>query len=241
VNLTCLASHALVLQPPTARRPSTTPTTTTSRRLPVVAVATPRLGPTPRWTAKNTVVVPRWTNASLPTLSVDEDLALKMTGSVERQRRRGRVGEAMIVVDSPLPPSEIWASLNDVESWSRLMRGVRSSAVRERRRRRVRAAFHVTKLRLPANIVLEAPGPLDDTNTGALPFYLDTSCTNIAVDSLDGFWYVEPSPADGAVTRVWLCASVGACAIVPDVAVDYVAKKGLRRATEWLAADGRRP
>lgn len=174
------------------------------------------------------------TNATLPVLSLGEQRQLTYYGSLERQRRAGRVGEALVAIDSMLAADAVWAKLCDVAAWSHLMRGVRSSVVREQRRGAVRAAFQVTKLRLPANIVLELPGGLDASGSGTIPFYLDKSVANIAVDSLQGFWHVEPSPNDQYVTRVWLCASVGACAIVPNGAVDYVASKALRRATAWL-------
>lgn len=171
---------------------------------------------------------------TLPVLSVGEQRQLSYYGSLERQRRCGRVGEALVAIDSTLAADAVWANLCNVAAWSRLMRGVRSSVVREQRLGAVRAAFQVTKLRLPANIVLELPTGLDASGSGTIRFYLDKSVANIAVDSLQGFWHVEPSPNDQYVTRVWLCASVGACAIVPNVAVDYVAGKALRRATAWL-------
>lgn len=179
------------------------------------------------------VLVPR-ARLTLPVLTTTEEVELSREGSVERQQRRGRVGEAMIAVDTARSADEVWTTLCDVASWSELMRGVRSSTVREKRRGAIRAGFRVTKLRLPANVVFELPQTLDDDRTATIPFYLDTSCTNIAVDSLEGFWHVEPSPSGDAKTRVWLCANIGACAVVPDAAVDYVARKGLRRATEWL-------
>ncbi|KAJ8609634.1 hypothetical protein CTAYLR_006271 [Chrysophaeum taylorii] len=164
-------------------------------------------------------------------LSLEEEIRLGRYGSVERQRRRGRVGEAFIVVDSALPPDEIWRNLVDVEGWTRLMRGVRSATVRERRRDgTLRAGFQITKLRLPANIILRAP------QAGYVRFQLDNQCTNLAVDGLEGYWHVAPSPNADSLTRVCLAATVSACRIVPNAAIDYVASKALRRATAWLRA-----
>ena len=165
---------------------------------------------------------------ALPHLSLEEEIRLGQRGVVERQRRKGRVGDAIIVVDSKLSEADIWENLSDVRRWSSLMRGVKSSTIRETRRYgSVRAHFKVTKLRLPANVVFR---PTSST----ILFDLDKDCRNIALDSLKGFWHIEPSPNGQNLTRVWLAASVAACAIVPNVAIDYVASKALRRATNWL-------
>lgn len=182
--------------------------------------------PPPRVSRLSATALPMY---DMPRLTTDEEIRLGRDGVVERQRRQGRVGVAFIVVDTRLSTDDVWSQLQDVGTWSRVMRGVRNSFVRERRRDgALRAAFQITKLRLPANVVFYAP------DGAILPFALDKQCANLAVDSLDGYWRVEPSPNDPALTRVWLAAEVSACAIVPNVAIDYVASKALRRATAWL-------
>jgi len=167
---------------------------------------------------------------ALPHLSLEEEIRLGQKGFVERQRRQGGTGDAFIVVDSKLSMEEIWSTLANVPRWHSIMRGVKSSTVKETTRDgAVRAKFTVTKLRLPANLVLR---PSAEART--VLFGLDDKCANIAIDSLQGFWHCEPSPNGGDRTRVWLAASVAACAIVPNLAIDYVASKALRRATQWL-------
>lgn len=198
---------------------------------PMTMVANPRLSPSLPFAPASATVSqkPVFTTTAKPELTPNELRQLEAEGSVKRQRREGRVGSAMIAVDTDIPASEVWRQIRDVSSWSQVMRGVRSSKVRERRRGVVRAGFSVTKLRIPANIVLEMPRD----NEGPVRFYLDKSCTNIAVDSLDGYWLVEP--IDETSTRVWLCADVAACKVVPRAAIDYVASKALGRATAWLS------
>lgn len=176
---------------------------------------------------------------SLPVLTPFEQDRLATQGRVERRSRRNRVGEAFVVVDTKLPADLVWSALLDINTWSSRMRGVRSSLVREERNEAIRAAFKVTKLRLPANLVFtplaEDPVPTDPTVAAprTLAFTLDDECTNLAVENLVGFWHVEDLP-DGRGTRVYLKASIGACALVPMSALDYVADKALARATEWL-------
>jgi len=171
---------------------------------------------------------PKKRTVTLPHLSLEEEIRLGQRGFVERQRRKGGVGDAFIVVDSALAPDEIWSKLTNVARWSDMMRGVKSSTVRERKPDgSLRAHFKVTKLRLPANVVLKA-------EASTVLFHLDKGETNVAIDSLQGFWHCEPSPNGKDLTRVWLAASVAACAVVPNLAIDYVASKALRRATNWL-------
>ena len=167
------------------------------------------------------------------------------------------------------------------------MRGLRSARVRGVDGGSVRAAFKVTKLRLPANLVVTPGGAV-------VTFGLDAAAPNVAVERLAGAWRVEPR--DGGGCRVALTASVEACRAVPrapprpgrradatrrrararagraretdrrdpdraprrrsvgrgaadgagrpgapgprvapaGAAVDYVARKAMRRATEWL-------
>mmetsp|Transcript_14661 Transcript_14661/g.17785 ORF Transcript_14661/g.17785 Transcript_14661/m.17785 type:complete len:272 (+) Transcript_14661:1-816(+) len=175
---------------------------------------------------------------ALPHLSIDEEIRLGKSGSVERQRRRGRIGDAFIVVDSALPFETVWETLLQISNWSMLMRGVKSSKIHATSRIKnaltgapteLRAGFSITKLRIPANLVLKTS---DISHT--ITFELDKSRTNLALDALQGFWHIEPSPNGNGLTRVWLAASVQACAVVPNVAIDYVASKALRRATKWL-------
>lgn len=184
-----------------------------------------------------------------PQLTSEELRTLARTGRVERRERSGKRGSAFVVVETCAAPTEIWSVLVDVESWQSKMRGVKSVTVRERYTARAptaatavpptmtqRATFHVTKLRLPANLVLAARGSAvseDGAFEAVMNFGLDKSRTNLAVEQLDGSWRVERGATD-KLTRVWLQADVGACALVPPSALDYVADKALRRATAWI-------
>ena len=171
-----------------------------------------------------------------PALSATEARTLARDRYVERRSRSGRVGSAFVIVDTDVAPAAAWAALTDLPSWATRMRGVRAARVRQvRGDGAVRAAFSVTKLRLPANLVFAEVGDPGDPGGGGgrvLSFSLDRACANIALEAVDGAWRVEPRAGGGS--RVTLAAEIGACKIVPSNAVDYVASKALRRATEWL-------
>ena len=70
------------------------------------------------------------------------------------------------------------------------MRGLRSARVRGVDGGTVRAAFKVTKLRLPANLVVTPGGAV-------VTFGLDAAAPNVAVERLAGAWRVEPRDGGG--------------------------------------------
>ena len=125
-----------------------------------------------------------------------------------------------------MEPEEAYAAVADVASYATRMRGVRSAKTKTTESL-TRAAFKVTKFRLPANLVF-APDPA----RLRVAFALDAERTNVAVERLAGCWHVSPRPGGGS--RVSLRASVEACKIVPAAAVAYVAEKALARATALL-------
>ncbi|KAJ1462633.1 hypothetical protein M885DRAFT_505622 [Pelagophyceae sp. CCMP2097] len=181
---------------------------------------------------------PAYEEYALPQLSRAERDLLVSTGRVERVSRRGRVGDAFVVVDTSLSVDEAWRRISDVADYPSLMRGIRTSTVRRNTASNgasdVRAGMKLTRLRLPANIVFTPVAEADADAARTLRFALDAQCTNLAVEYITGLWHVEAAAEDPSKTRIWLKASVGACALVPMYALDYVAAKALKRATEWL-------
>ena len=163
-------------------------------------------------------------------LTAAERDTLDREGAVERRSRLGRVGRALVVVDSAMAPDAAWAAVRDVAAWPRRMRGVKRARVAAGRGGALRAALAVTKLRLPANLVFTEEDAGE--NAHVLRFSLDRDRANVALEAVDGAWRVAPRAGGGC--RVSLEAEVGACAIVPASLVDAVAEKALRRATAWL-------
>lgn len=166
--------------------------------------------------------------SSAPRLTRTEQLWLARDGEVRRQDRRGRGGQCVHVVETHLSEDDVWRQLRDVDRWSDLMRGMRSSETTEWIDETTRVArFSVTKFRLPCELVIAE----ESDPRGAQVLRFELGRPSPAVRRCKGAWVVERK---GAKTRVSLAASIEATRVLPGVVVDMIATKALGRATSWL-------
>jgi len=168
-----------------------------------------------------------------PPLTGTERRRLERAGEVQRKSRRGRAGECLQVVETPLSPEACWDKIADVGAWAGLLRGVRASSVDAvLPDGTIRASFLFTKLRLPATLLLRADRCTVFPDRCVLRFELDPASPSCAVKRCTGKWVVERAPTGAA--RVSLMADIQATRLVPGMVVDLVAEKALDRAVAWI-------
>ena len=169
-----------------------------------------------------------------PPLTGTEKRRLLRSGEVQRKSRRGRAGECLQVVETMLSPEACWERIADVGDWDRLLRGVKAATVDEvRPDGAIKASFQITKLRLPATLLLRADRCTVFPDRCVLHFELDPESPSCAVKRCTGKWVVERA-AGGGAARVSLKADIQASRLVPGMVVDLVAEKALDRAVAWI-------
>jgi len=194
---------------------------------------------------------------TLPRLS-DEQLALLASGErIQEQSKMGREGSGFVVLDVDAPPYVVWECLLDFERYPDYISTVRSmrmftnnaltssylaekpvlpGAGRSTRHYGnasiSRASFVLSKFQLNIAAVHKyQPHPAGHY----MIFTLDKACKNMVLKDAKGIWYTETDP-DGkqGTTRIWLLCEVKVSSVLPSMIVDYVAKRAMPRATNWL-------
>ena len=194
----------------------------------------------------------------LPQLSQEQRDRLAAGDRIQEQSKMGREGSGFVVLDVKAPPYVVWECLLDFEDYPQYISTVKSMSMftnthlassylaekpvlpgtgREMRHYGTasisRASFVLSKFKLKIAAVHKyQPHP----DGHYMVFTLDRACKNVVLKDAKGIWYTEQNP-DGLgedVTRVWLLCELKVSSILPTMIVDYVAKRAMPRATNWL-------
>jgi hypothetical protein len=198
---------------------------------------------------------------TLPTLTVEQEAALKRGERVQEQSKMGREGSGYVVMDIPAPAYAVWECLLDFEKYPENIGTVRSMTMftnthlkqtykseqpvpplgsAEKATRHYgnpsisRAAFVLSKFRLNIAAVHQyQPHP----DGHYMIFTLDRACANLILQDAKGIWYTQEFVAaetGNIMTRVYLLCELRVSKVLPTFIVDYAARRAMPRATEWL-------
>lgn len=167
----------------------------------------------------------------LPLLTLEEQKLLANGERVERQTREGKTGTGFACVDVKASQNTIWSVLLDFQRYPDYIDTVRGAKVFEEQSQTTKAEFLISRFNFPVRTVLTY-----EEENSLLKFCLDPEGKVPAgvFKFATGYWFLEESPSDPELTRVWLKGDLKVSRTIPGCVVDYGAKRALPRASSWL-------
>lgn len=170
--------------------------------------------------------------SSIPVLTEEDIRQLQLGEDVQKQFVSGHTGSGYVAMDLMASPEDIWALLTDYAGYENMIGTVRSATIQPGATpERTAAAYTLSKFKLKVNVVQNF-----DPAAQQLFFELDRSGRNLILKDALGVWAVE-TEAEGLQPghiRLWLCAEICVCRVVPRKIIDYASRKALPRATTWI-------